>query len=181
MSRVPVVTNYGTIIQSEYNLFGDDSLTNEEAFIGFTPGSTDLTATSDGTQPTPLADILELDTDQYGNTTARISDNGGPTPTVALVPGSPAIDAGAATCIATDQRDVTRPQGSACDIGANEAEPAPPGPFVQCPGDINGDGIADITVVMPDGNTWIKGLDGALVSQFTLSDIKTVVDIEIML
>jgi CSLREA domain-containing protein len=48
-----------------------------------------------------------------------LADNGGPTRTHALKPGSPAIDAGAA-CASTDQRGVSRPQGSACDIGAYE-------------------------------------------------------------
>src|SRR5260221_10649616 len=49
------------------------------------------------------------------------ADNGGPTWTVSLLAGSPAIDAGDdATCATTDQRGVTRPQGSHCDIGAYE-------------------------------------------------------------
>ena len=53
-----------------------------------------------------------------------LKDNGGFTPTLALLPGSPAIDAGDnAACPATDQRGVTRPQGAACDIGAYEAAP----------------------------------------------------------
>jgi hypothetical protein len=38
-----------------------------------------------------------------------------------LLPGSPAIDAGAA-CLATDQRGIDRPQGTACDIGAFESQ-----------------------------------------------------------
>ena len=57
-----------------------------------------------------------------------LANNGGPTQTLALAVGSPAIDAGAASpifCPATDQRGLTRPQGSACDIGAYEAAPAP--------------------------------------------------------
>jgi hypothetical protein len=55
-----------------------------------------------------------------------LSDNGGPVPTMALKPGSPAIDAGANSgCPATDARGVTRPAGIACDIGAFEfATPA---------------------------------------------------------
>ncbi|WP_316756034.1 choice-of-anchor Q domain-containing protein [Streptomyces herbicida] len=48
-----------------------------------------------------------------------LADNGGPTDTHALLPGSPALDA-AALCPATDQRGVPRPQGAACDIGAYE-------------------------------------------------------------
>jgi hypothetical protein len=54
---------------------------------------------------------------------APLADNGGPTPTMALLSDSPAIDAGEDTsCPATDQRGVTRPQEAACDIGAFEAE-----------------------------------------------------------
>lgn len=50
-----------------------------------------------------------------------LQNNGGPTETHALVAGSEAINAGDnATCPATDQRGVTRPQGVACDIGAFE-------------------------------------------------------------
>jgi hypothetical protein len=51
-----------------------------------------------------------------------LEDNGGPTPTHALLPGSVAIDLGAA-CEPTDQRGAPRPQGVACDAGAYEATP----------------------------------------------------------
>jgi CSLREA domain-containing protein len=52
-----------------------------------------------------------------------LQDNGGPTHTMALLSGSPAIDAGDDTsCPATDQRGITRPQGPHCDIGAFEVE-----------------------------------------------------------
>ncbi|MFI6007543.1 choice-of-anchor Q domain-containing protein [Streptomyces sp. NPDC051243] len=51
-----------------------------------------------------------------------LTDNGGHTDTVALLPGSPALDA-AADCPATDQRGIARPQGTACDIGAYERTP----------------------------------------------------------
>jgi len=60
-----------------------------------------------------------------------LEDNGGPTFTSALLPGSPAIDAGAG-CPATDQRGVARPidgngDGTAlCDIGAYEFDPSIP-------------------------------------------------------
>ncbi|MBI5282049.1 MAG: DUF11 domain-containing protein, partial [Candidatus Solibacter usitatus] len=57
-----------------------------------------------------------------------LANNGGPTFTHALLPGSPAIDAGNNTgCPATDQRGVARPvdgdavAGAVCDIGAYEA------------------------------------------------------------
>jgi predicted outer membrane repeat protein len=52
---------------------------------------------------------------------AMLADNGGPTQTMAILPGSELLDAGNdADCTATDQRGVTRPQGSHCDIGAYE-------------------------------------------------------------
>ncbi|MXM66205.1 CSLREA domain-containing protein [Streptomyces sp. HUCO-GS316] len=54
--------------------------------------------------------------------TGPLADNGGPTDTAALLPGSPALDA-ADGCPATDQRGVGRPQGAACDIGAYEHAP----------------------------------------------------------
>ena len=59
-----------------------------------------------------------------------LQDNGGPTFTHALGPGSPAIDAGEPYflgrgeffCPIIDQRGVTRPQGEHCDIGAYEVK-----------------------------------------------------------
>jgi CSLREA domain-containing protein len=62
----------------------------------------------------------------FVNTDPRLGplqDNGGGTPTQALLYGSPAIDAGdSALCPPTDQRGVKRPQGPGCDIGAFEGE-----------------------------------------------------------
>jgi uncharacterized repeat protein (TIGR01451 family) len=66
-----------------------------------------------------------------------LQNNGGPTETVGLLAGSPAIDAANpdaanstcttetknATGTAVDQRGFPRPQGAACDIGAFEATP----------------------------------------------------------
>jgi hypothetical protein len=75
-----------------YNLFGDDSCV---------PTATDQIISDP--QVGPLA------------------DNGGPTWTHALLPGSPALNAANnAVCSATDQRGIVRPQGPQCDIGAFE-------------------------------------------------------------
>lgn len=58
-------------------------------------------------------------------------DNGGPTETVALLARSPAvkvIPSGTVSCgigIATDQRGVSRPIGTGCDVGAYEDASAP--------------------------------------------------------
>jgi Ricin-type beta-trefoil lectin domain len=63
-----------------------------------------------------------------------LASNGGPTQTMALPAGSPAVNAIPATVAgcsgSTDQRGVSRPQGPACDIGAYELAaqtPPPPG------------------------------------------------------
>ncbi len=77
-----------------------------------------------------------------------LADNGGPTQTHALQPGSVAIDA-APDCtdvfgtpgrpvapkdvVTTDQRGVSRPQGSACDVGAYEFIPCTTQPSITCP------------------------------------------------
>jgi hypothetical protein len=52
---------------------------------------------------------------------AGLDDYGGPTPTHALLPASPAVNAGS-SCAKTDQRGVLRPQpaGGLCDAGAFE-------------------------------------------------------------
>jgi hypothetical protein len=57
-----------------------------------------------------------------------LQHNGGPTETMALQPGSAAIDQVPKTgagCTPTDQRGVARPQGPACDIGAYEFTSGP--------------------------------------------------------
>ncbi|MEU9670490.1 choice-of-anchor Q domain-containing protein [Streptomyces bobili] len=85
---------FATIASRGHNIDGD--------------GSCRLTAAGDFPHRDPLVGPL--------------ADNGGPTDTTALLPGSPAIDA-AGDCPATDQRGVARPQGAACDIGAYEHAP----------------------------------------------------------
>jgi hypothetical protein len=92
-----------------HNLFG----TTADVSITLGPG--------DLVNPTPLL--------------APLGSNGGPTRTIALLPGSPAIDAGSdAACAAApvggkDQRGIARPLGAHCDIGAFEYQvvnPLPP-------------------------------------------------------
>ena len=120
----------GTENANNYNVFGRSDITNNRAFAySFTPGATDVTATSNGTQPTALAGIL--------NTT--LANNGGPTDTHALVAGSPAVDrAPSAACAAApingvDQRSYPRnvdgnaaASANECDTGAFEYLSSPP-------------------------------------------------------
>ena len=97
-----------TVNANSLNLLGHSGITSGQAFDGFTPGATDIVATSDGTLPTALGGIL-----------FALGNNGGPTQTHALITGSPAVN-GADTCgLATDQRSEPRNDGD-CDIGAYE-------------------------------------------------------------
>jgi len=76
-----------------------------------------------------------------------LSNNGGPTLTHRLLPGSNAIDA-ITPCpddLATDQRGIARPQGAACDIGAFESD------------DSDGDGIPDDEDAFP--YDWSESID----------------------
>lgn len=69
---------------------------------------------SDFTEPGSLTNTLPL--------LSPLASYGGPTPTLALMPGSPAIDAGDSFLSpAIDQRGEPRPIGQACDVGAYEA------------------------------------------------------------
>jgi CSLREA domain-containing protein len=86
----------GTIVSKGYNLDSDNTCS--------------LTQPTDLPGRDPLLGLLQ--------------DNGGGTPTQALLAGSPAIDTGgtlATGCLPSDQRNYLRPgDGIACDIGAFE-------------------------------------------------------------
>lgn len=106
----------GTITADAYNLFGNSSQSTATAIATFdpnlfvfTPGVTDIVATSDGTHPTALTAILD----------PVLQNNGGATATHALVSDSPALDAAPAGPD-TDQRGMTRPRATTFDIGAFE-------------------------------------------------------------
>lgn len=74
-----------------------------------------------------------------------LKNNGGPTQTIALVGGGPAVDAvpqaanGCGTDVRTDQRRVTRPQGPRCDVGSFELQPQPGGEECTKKGTVRGD------------------------------------------
>jgi CSLREA domain-containing protein len=93
---------YGSITDEGYNI--EDNTT-----CGFSKANNSMPATNPLLYP-------------YG-----LADNGGPTKTIALLKGSPAINAirlntnECGTEVTTDQRGVERPQGNKCDIGALES------------------------------------------------------------
>jgi hypothetical protein len=89
----------GAFTSHGHNLIGDG-----DAGSGF--ASNDLV----GTSASPIDPRLGM-----------LGNNGGPMPTMALLPGSPALDAGGdANAPAADERGVARPQGTHVDIGAFE-------------------------------------------------------------
>jgi hypothetical protein len=102
---------------------------------GFGPGSAPGVpgtngATSGGPITSTLVNTLIASNTPAGGDTfpdpklGPLTDNGGPTLTMALLPGSPAIDAGdTAAAPPTDQRGVPRPFSLAADIGAFEFWP----------------------------------------------------------
>ena len=96
-----------------------------------------------------------------------LANNGGPTKTHALQPGSPGIDAGDdAAAPSTDQRGVARPQGPTSDIGAFELEPVITckGLVVTILGTSSGETITgtplDDVIVALDGDDVILGKGG---------------------
>jgi CSLREA domain-containing protein len=102
-----------TPLQPGYNVFGVDEL-------GCADGTTDLA----GTPASPIDPKL-----------TPLGDHGGPTPTHALLPDSPAIDLGpGAGCLPADQRGRMRPAESGCDSGAVERLSCQPGETTLCLG-----------------------------------------------
>jgi hypothetical protein len=130
----PELANIDLVLADNFNLFG---VAGDAGVVGFPLGPTDVV-------PGPevqLHNILDL----------TLQDNGGPTQTHALVPGSPARNASPADadCPPTDQRSVPRPQGARCDIGAVEQ-----GPVVLCDGQV-------ATLVGTSGDDMLMGTPGA--------------------
>ncbi len=157
-----VVTLLSTIVAGN-SIFSDgnddcSSLIDSQGhnLVGFETG-----CPSDGTGD------LTVDPDLvFINELGPLQNNGGPTDTHALLPGSQAIDAGCPDCPppATDQRGSERPQGTACDIGAFEAAGFLPLPFA----------AFNIKILLKNNN---QRNDGFLAKgSFTLSDDSNGID-----
>ncbi len=120
----------GTAGNQRNNLLGVSSITTAQALSGFAITGNDITATGDGSRATPLSELI-----------GPLANNGGPTRTHALPPGSPAVNEAVTTYFAgffqagcasilffptfrtiyrNDQRGIDRPQDLQCDIGAFE-------------------------------------------------------------
>jgi CSLREA domain-containing protein len=156
-SDARAAVNNATIVGNIAGLKGGGIFAESAAFIGFAPEIFNSilagnTASSDpdcsGSIGTGF-DLIGNVTGCNGPSAARndlvgtaaspldpkvglLAENGGPTPTLALLAGSPAVNAGnpanpgtgGQACEATDQRGVSRLGGTRCDIGAFEATTA---------------------------------------------------------
>ena len=124
-------------------------ISNGHNLLGTAAEATGFTGTGDQTGAIPML--------------AALADNGGPTQTMALLPGSPAIDAGVAAGASFDQRGrprtfddpgvVNAPTSDGTDIGAFELQPIC---SLTCPADItvpNDAGVcgAVVTYTTPSG------------------------------
>jgi hypothetical protein len=108
-----VATNSGSDVYGPIVATGDHNLVGDGTFMsGLVNG---INGNRVGTTASPINSLL-----------GSLADNGGPTKTMALLPGSPAIDAGSNPAnLATDQRIYPRVVGASADIGAYEVQ-APP-------------------------------------------------------
>ncbi|MGO8902250.1 MAG: beta strand repeat-containing protein [Isosphaeraceae bacterium] len=107
--------------------------TGPDASGVFTSQGNNLIGETDGSSGWVGSDLTGTIAQPLNPLLAPLGNYGGPTQTMALLPGSPAIDAGddaAAASLTTDQRGVGFPRilGSHVDIGAYEA--TPPDSFV---------------------------------------------------
>ena len=118
-----------------------NSILNDRCFFLRSPGTTDAGHNLERWNTCGLTEPTSMTSQPTG--LALLADNGGPTPTHAIVAGGPAIDAADdATCAmagvdGSDQRGVARPDGdpasaAGCDIGAVE--------YVDCDGNAIDDG-----------------------------------------
>lgn len=99
----------------DINQDGTSTLTVNYSLIGSTAGTSAITGSNNKLNVSP------------GFTSFAPTNNGGPTPTLALPAGSPALASGAANGFANDQRGPGFPRtlNGATDIGAFQTQPVP--------------------------------------------------------
>ncbi|HYV14123.1 MAG TPA: choice-of-anchor Q domain-containing protein [Pyrinomonadaceae bacterium] len=114
------VSNSGPDLLGPFVTLGHNLLTNFTGSSGFTLGTNNANGDLVGASFAPLSPLL-----------GPLQNNGGPTQTIALLPGSPAINAGdncvmsaggcLTTPLTTDQRGISRQVNQTVDMGAFES------------------------------------------------------------
>ena len=139
LNSVTVANNFGPGGTPGIFIPGTTTVNLHNTILANTPSNCSGTATSQGYNIDTGNSCALAATGDLPNTDpqlAALAANGGPTLTMALPAASPAVNAGDPACPPTvsDQRGISRPQGSRCDIGAFELVlPAPPPPPVPAP------------------------------------------------
>jgi len=147
------INNYNTATLNYTNTIIANSTSGGDCFGTGTIGTNTNNLVEDGTCSASLSGDPVL---------GALADNGGPTQTMALSVGSPALNAGDNTaCPLTDQRGLARPQFGGCDIGAYEAGTAPIALTVNS---LNapGDGICNIFECTLEEAITLIGEDGII-------------------
>lgn len=169
-----IVAMSGPDVEGEVTSLGHNLIGNADASGAWNPGEGDRL----GSGAAPLDPGVELD----AAGTPFLKNNGGPTPTIALLPGSPALDAAAATVdpstgqpVTTDQRGSARPidltavanaaGSSGADIGAFELVGATSCGLTMSPVTLPAPalGVPYIRRVSPSGSGWnLQVVEGSL-------------------
>jgi hypothetical protein len=111
----------GSLSLKNVILWDDSAAQNAELYETAAAGSTTTIADSVIQGGCPAGAACSGGMSSADPKLGALGDHGGFTPTMLPGLGSAAIDAGSdATCAATDQRGLTRPQGAHCDIGSVE-------------------------------------------------------------
>jgi hypothetical protein len=143
-TRAPGFTGVNTVLFDAAN--GVTNVTATNSLLEWTGGAPSSFCTGAGMKC------------NVGSLVTPLTDNGGPTRTMALLAGSPAINAGGAVPggLTTDQRGTgfARVNGSAVDIGAYESDPAS---TFGCTPDLDGNNVLD---ALSDGLVMIRALFG---------------------
>ena len=185
-----VVVDSGTVNVRNTIIAGNTNITNPDVsgtfvsqgynLIGNTTGSTGFSAASN--------DILNP---AGGASLGALANNGGQTDTHALLPGSRAIDKGAAAtdpatslAITTDQRGLTRPSdntsippapgGNNSDIGAFEVQSLPTAASVSVGGRAvtsSGRGIRNVVIRMTDTNGNVRTATTTSFGYYRFADV----------
>ena len=136
---------------------GNTAVSGPDAAGAFASNGNNLIGATDGSSGWASSDLTGTIASALDPVLAPLAYYGGPTPTMALLPGSPAMNAGAASGITTDQRGFAL--DGPIDIGAFQVQADPlmvnitAGSAGSPLGTLNLPGAVDLADVLPGANT----------------------------